>query len=358
MGYESVTSHSPPEVARIYNFPTRLDGSGQRIAVIELGGGYRLAEMQAYFKGLDLPMPRITDVSVNGVVNSPGAGGPDSEVALDVQVIGAIVPGAELLVYFSTPDERGMIDAVNKAVFDGREPTVISISFGAQEDSFTDQAREALDQAFRAAAALGITVCAASGDYGYSDMDGMGSVRVEGVPARVDYPASSPYVLGCGGTSLKRTDGGIHEVVWGDGATGTGGGVSECYPLPSWQEKAGVPASMNPSGFRGRGVPDVAGNADGHTGYRVYHGGRTHVQGGTSAVAPLWAALIAQVNQSLGTRVGYLNPLLYETIAPAGFNTVVHGTNGGYSAGFGWDPCTGHGTPDGTRLLDALRKRG
>jgi kumamolisin len=345
-------SFTPPEVARLYNFPPRLDGRGQRIAVIELGGGYRRTELRSYFSDLGLELPKITAVSVDGVRNRPGVHAhADSEVMLDIEVIGAIAPGAELLVYFAPLTDRGFVDAVTTAVFDEREPSIISISWGDAEFNWSEQARNALDQAFQAAAALGITVCCVSGDNGWTD--GIGTKR-----GHVDYPASSPYVLACGGTRLEARDGKLEEVVWNSGGNATGGGVSQYYPVPSWQRKVRVPHSHNPGRHRGRGVPDVAGNADPDTGYRIrLDGPELKPLGGTSAVGPLWAALIARLNQHLGTRVGYLNPLLYESIAPAGFNSVVKGGNGGYRARLGWDACTGHGTPDGARLLAALTAR-
>jgi kumamolisin len=210
-----------------------------------------------------------------------------------------------------------------------------------------------MEEAFRAAALLGITVCCASGDHGSTD-------AVKGKRAHVSYPASSGYALACGGTRLQGNMPGTGEVVWNDGGDGnaTGGGVSEYYPLPSWQRKARVPRSVNgPGQHRGRGVPDVAGNADPETPYLVRDNSGAMVgMGGTSAVAPLWAALIALLNERLGKRVGYLNPLLYESVAPFGFNDVHKGNNGAYRARQGWDACTGYGTPDGERLLDALRR--
>jgi kumamolisin len=344
---------SPTKVAELYKFPNRFDGSGQRIAIIELGGGYRPAELRAYFHNLGLPMPKITSISVNGATNSPGGSG-DGEVLLDVEVIGAIVPGAELLVYFARPTNRDYLDAFRAAVFDKREPSVISTSFGARENEFTAQSLDAFDDVFRAAALRGITICAATGDSGYTDRDGMGDVVVKGAGAHVDFPASNPYVLACGGTTMHvGEDGRLDERVWGDRWSGTGGGVSQHYPRPDWQDGLRVPRTSYK--FKGRGIPDVAGVADPDTGYRVRLR-RNDVQGGTSAVAPLWAALIARFNQALGTRVGYLNPLLYESIAPLGFNSVTKGTNGKYHARPGWDACTGHGTPDGKALLEALRR--
>lgn len=343
------TSFTPSRIAELYDFP-HLDGSGQRIAVIELGGGFRRSQLRRYFEKLGKPMPKLTAVSVDGVRNRPGrdhtAGG---EVVLDVEVIGAIAPGAEQLVYFAPVSDRGFVDAVTTALFDSRAPSVLSISWGQAEDQWTEQGRRALDQAFQAAAALGVTVCAASGDNGWTD-------GVSGRIAHVDYPASSPHVLSCGGTRLEERNGGIAEVVWNDhDGNATGGGVSSFYGPPSWQSSARVPPSVNEGGRVGRGVPDVAGNADPETGYLIGDGLSEHPFGGTSAVAPLWAALVAQLNQHLGTRAGFLNPLLYERLDRSVFNDVSRGGNGAYRARrLAWDACTGHGTPRGRALLEAL----
>jgi kumamolisin len=344
------TSFTPTRFAELYDFPRRLDGSGQRIAVIELGGGFRRKELRGYFEKLGVPTPKLTSVSVDGARNRPGVDrAADGEVMLDLEVIGAIAPGVELLVYFAPPTDRGFVDAVTTAVFDPREPSVISISWGDAESNWTDQARQAFDEALQAAAALGITVCAASGDHGWTD-------GVEGRRAHVDYPASSPYVLACGGTRLEVEDGEIVEVVWNDhDGNATGGGVSAVYDVPAWQRRARVPRSVGPGGRRGRGVPDVAGNADPETGYIIGDGRTEHHFGGTSAVAPLWAALVARMNQRLGTRAGFLNPLLYEAVDPSVFNDVSRGSNGAYRARSGrWDACTGHGSPRGRALLEAL----
>lgn len=343
------TSFTPTRIAELYDFPRHLDGSGQRIAVIELGGGFRRSRLQRYFEKLGRPMPKITAVSVDGVRNRPGVDQTaDGEVVLDVEVIGAIAPGAEQLVYFAPTSDRGFVDAVTTALFDPRSPSVLSISWGQAEDQWTEQGRRALDQAFQAAAVLGVTVCAASGDYGWTD-------GVTGRQAHVDYPAASPYVLACGGTHLEVIDGDIAEVVWNDhDGNATGGGVSSFYDLPSWQRRARVPRSVDRGGS-GRGVPDVAGNADPETGYLIGDGLVDHPFGGTSAVAPLWAALIAQLNQQLGARAGFLNPLLYEQVDRSVFNDVAKGGNGAYRARrLSWDACTGHGTPRGRALLEAL----
>lgn len=345
-------SYTPLQLAAAYSFPTGATGVGESIGLIELGGGYRPSDLTDYFQGLGLTAPVITAVSVDGGSNAPtgSASGPDAEVELDLEVAGSLAPGAALVVYFAPNTDQGFIDAVSTAVHDTtNRPTVISISWGGPESSWTAQARAAFESIFQEAAALGITVLVAAGDDGADD-GGPGS------GLRVDYPASSAGVIGCGGTRLVLSDATISsETVWNELRTGegaTGGGVSEEIPLPSFQTGAHVPPA--PNGFVGRGVPDVAGDADPTTGYRVLVDGTATVLGGTSAVAPLWAALIARLNQELGTSVGYVNPLLYAPATAAAFHDVVSGGNGGYEAGPGWDPCTGLGTPNGTALLRAL----
>lgn len=218
--------------------------------------------------------------------------------------------------------------------------------------NWTAQAMQLMDQAFQAAVALGITVCCASGDNGSGD-------GVTDGKAHVDFPASSPYALGCGGTRLESANNQVtSEVVWNDAPdSSTGGGVSDVFGPPTWQANAGIPPSINDKHI-GRGVPDVAGNADPQTGYRVHVDGQDAVFGGTSAVAPLWAGLIALINQKRGKPIGYLNPILYQNyvrlVQANALRDVTSGNNGGYSAGQGWDACTGLGTPDGAKLLGVL----
>jgi kumamolisin len=274
----------------------------------------------------------------------------DGEVMLDIEVAGAMAPGARIVVYFAPNTDRGFLDAITTAVHDQHyQPSVISISWGAPEAGWTAQAMQAFDQAFQDAAALGVTVCCASGDNGSDD-------GVSDGKAHVDFPAASPYALACGGTRLETAGARIsREVVWNNGASGgsTGGGVSDTFALPTWQKNAGVPPSANAGGHVGRGVPDVAGDADPATGYRILVDGQEAVFGGTSAVAPLWSALIARLNQQLSKPVGYLNPLLYRPL-PGACHDITSGSNGAYQARAGWDACTGWGSPDGTKLLTAL----
>jgi kumamolisin len=288
---------------------------------------------------------------VDGGKNVPGGdpSGADGEVLLDIEVVGALAPAADVLVYFAPNTDAGFLDAVAGAAHATPTPIAMSISWGQSEDQWTAQARTALDDAIQDATALGVTVTAAAGDNGSAD----GSA--DGTP-HADFPASSPYALACGGTSLRAADDAVQsETVWNDGTQGgaTGGGVSRVFALPSWQQSADVP--MAPTGGRGRGVPDVAGNADPETGYQVLIDGKQTVIGGTSAVAPLWAALTARLAQALGEPLGLLQPKLYS--AAGGFRDVTVGNNGVYEARAGWDACTGLGTPRGTALLAALRQQ-
>ena len=336
---------TPAQVARLYNFPGGT-GQGQTIGIIELGGGFRTEDLQAYFSELGIPAPSVSAVSVDGGQNAP-TGDPrsaDAEVMLDIEAAGAVAPGANIVVYFAPNSSQGFLDAITTAVHDtANRPSVISISWGTAEEHWTHSALLAMEAAFVDAGLLGVTVCAAAGDGGSADGIADGS-------AHVDFPASSPHVLGCGGTKLEASNGLISsEVAW----NATGGGVSKVFAVPAYQSAAGVPSGNH------RGVPDVAGNADPDTGYLVRIDGAKFIIGGTSAVAPLWAALVALMNQNLGESVGFLHPYLYKQPAAATFRDITEGGNdvsglGVFAAGPGWDPCTGMGTPDGRRLLAAV----
>ena len=303
--------------------------------------------MSSYFAGLGIAEPRVTAVSVDGATNSPNLPGTsddpnaDGEVALDIEVAGSIAPGANIAVYFTTNTSQGFLDALTTAIHDTTNgpPSVISISWGSPESNWTAQSMTAFDEACQSAAALGITITVASGDNGSSD-GASGN--------NVDFPASSPHVLGCGGTELIGANGVIQqEIVWNDQPQGgaSGGGVSSVFTLPPWQMNANVPAPPTSGG--GRGVPDVAGDASPETGYNVLFDGQSGVVGGTSAVAPLWAALIALLNQQRGSNIGFANLALYQN-AENGFNDITQGNNGSYSAGPGWDCCTGLARPTET----------
>ena len=353
-------SYTPPQVADIYEYPAGTDGSGQTVAIIELGGGFSQTDLNTYFGGLGIPVPSVSAISVDGASNVPDQDpqGADGEVLLDIEVVGAVAPGAAQLVYFAPNTDQGFLDAVSDAVHAEPTPAAVSISWGGPESSWTAQAMTALDAAIADGVALGVTVTVAAGDNGSGD--GVTDGR-----AHTDFPASSPHALACGGTSLQAdvTTGTVtSETVWNDGGGGgaTGGGVSVTFGQPTWQARAGVPA--NPAGKPGRGVPDVAGNADPATGYQVLIDGQKAVIGGTSAVAPLWAALAARLVQSSGKPLGLVQQALYAGIEPgkpvAGLRDITKGSNGAYHAGPGWDPCTGIGVPVGTVLLAQLSGAG
>jgi kumamolisin len=343
----TAVSFTPLQVAAAYDFPGGT-GEGECVALIELGGGFRPADLGVYFQGLGVGSPTVSAVSVDHAQNAPtgDANGPDGEVMLDIEVVGAIAPQAKIAVYFAPNTDAGFLDAVTTAIHDAtNKPSVISISWGGSESSWTAQAMTAMDEAFQAAATMGITVCVASGDNGSSD-------GVDDGADHVDFPASSPFALGCGGTSLNADGTSIgSEVVWNDGAGNgaSGGGISTFFALPAWQ--SGL-AAKNANGeavpLPKRGVPDVSGNADPETGYDVRIDGTDTVIGGTSAVAPLWAALFARLNQASGTPAGYVNPRLYGN--PQALRDITRGDNGDFDAATGWDACTGLGSPNGALL--------
>ena len=350
--HASTVSYTPIQVAQAYNFPSGLDGSGQTIALIELGGGYRSRDLSSYFKKLGIKQPKITAISVDGGHNKATGdpNGPDGEVVLDIEVAGAVAPASKIVVYFAPNTDAGFLDAITTAVHDtNNKPSVVSISWGGPEESFTQQSLTAYDEAFQAASALGVTVCAAAGDNGSTD--GVSDGR-----QHVDFPASDPFVLACGGTSLRITGKTAVESVWNEQPQGgaTGGGISDVFPLPDYQKNAEIPPSANDHKVR-RGLPDVSGDADPQTGYEISVDGQSSVFGGTSAVAPLMAGLSARLNQQAGKAVGFLNPILYQQAEQAGvFHDVTQGNNGSYAASAGWDACTGLGSPDGSKLLAVL----
>ncbi|HKM63431.1 MAG TPA: S53 family peptidase [Acidisphaera sp.] len=326
----------PADLAEHYGFPVGLTGAGQTIGIIELGGGYDPAQIASYFAASKVARTGgLVAVPVGAASNAPDGdpGGPDGEVQLDIEVAGSVAPAADLAVYFGGADTAGFLGVIAAAVNDAtHKPSVISISWGSPESGYAIQDLNAFDQTFAQAAMLGITVCVASGDAGSSDGE-------QGL--HVDFPASSPHVLACGGTRLPRTGA---EVAWGgrgDGASG--GGYSRHFARPSWQAGNARPT---------RGVPDVAADADPATGYVISVDGERQVIGGTSAAAPLWAGLIALGNQSAGRRAGLVNPALYAD--PVVCNDITSGTNGAYKAAVGWDPVTGLGSPKGEAVVAAL----
>ena len=366
----------PTDVAHLYAYPDTLSGADQNVAIFAFNGtgpdphgGYDKTALKTYYENvLGGKTPTITDVVVQGPGNFPGPdtrassnnGDATGEVMLDMCVVGAVAPGANIFMYFTEFTSQGWLDALNTAITDQNDISVISISYGNPEDdpqgAWTAMGVQVVNEAFQAAAAKGITICCASGDDGSRDQVASG--------AHVDFPASSPFVLGVGGTKLVAANGAIKkETVWNEtrhqeGATG--GGVSAVFTKPTYQDNVNVPPSANPPHKIGRGVPDVAAVADPVTGVVIMHIDGQHLEpiGGTSAAAPLWAALIARLNEGLKARCGFLNPVLYEKFPKGVLRDITSGNNGAYKAGTGWDACTGLGAPNGNQLLQALSGSG
>ena len=353
------TSYLPNAVAALYGFPqTAGHGAGQCIAIIELGGGVSDSDTKAAFQAMGLATPTVIAIGVSGGVNQPGKNAnSDGEVALDIQVAGGAAPGAKLAVYFAPNTDQGFVDAITQAVHDAtNKPSVMSISWGGPESGWTQQAITAMTSAFQDAAMAGVSVFAASGD-------GLATDGLKDGKPHVDFPSSSPWVVGCGGTAVNASDGVLGgETVWNSNGGGTGGGVSDLFPVPAYQSGVKIPAEAHASHKKhavatgGRGVPDVASDADPDTGYRVIVDGKTGVIGGTSAAAPLWSGLFALVNEAAGKPVGQPHATLYAN--PEIFNDVTHGNNKsgsiGYTAVRGWDACTGLGTPKGEAVAKAF----
>lgn len=372
-GGPGITPLTPPQVAGLYDFPKPGSHIGREtIGLLEFSDptagtcGYYPADINAYFTtslgiGPGYTTPALTDVGVNGATNSPGGPG-DPEVALDIEVSGAVAQGARIAVYFTTWDENGWVLALKKAVHPPHGdpvPSVLSISwdwseFGTYGNlTWSRAAIHAVHTAFREAAAFGVTVLVASGD------DGSNCQVFDG-NAHVYYPASDPWITCCGGTTIENVSGSsFDELTWNDNGI-TGGGISDVFDLPFWQKAAGVPLSVNPGHRQGRGIPDIAGYANGYS--IVFYGANQGVWWGTSETAPLYAGLIAIINSRLEHRVGYLNPVLYALGGTPVFRDVDDGgsdaANGapGYTAGPGWDACTGWGSINGRELLHALRR--
>lgn len=333
------------EIAAIYNIagnPTNRAG----IAIIELGGGYHSSDINTYWNHLGLlTKPNVYSISVDGAFNSPGNDA-DAEVVLDIEVVGGICPNSNIYVYFAPNTDKGFYDAIHQAVYSTKYPvSIISISWGAPENEWSSQTMSAYNSLFQAAAQLGITICAASGDSGSSDGEASG--------LHVDFPSSSPWVLACGGTRLscpdRVYDAKTQEIVWGTipGNGAAGGGFSNVFTRPSYQNNL-----LTRFLQKGRGVPDVCGDADPATGWLIYLNGSYYVIGGTSAVAPMWASYLASIGFNK-----FLNPILYSLYSTNKIivHDIVIGNEGAYSAIIGWDPASGLGSPNGNFLTKVLK---
>jgi kumamolisin len=314
--------------------------------------------LKVFFQEIGVPMPEVISIGVDHAGSHPTTpNSADGEVMLDIEVAGAVAPKAKIAVYFAPNTNQGFLDAISAAIHDTqRKPSVISISWGSPEDTNDQQAVSAYHQLFVAAAALGITICVASGDHGTADMD---AEHWDG-EIHVDHPSVDNLVLSCGGTQIDNGK----DVVWNDNLPfdadnngwASGGGISQMFAVPSYQTAAKIPKSIV-NNKAGRGVPDIAMSA---TNYFTRVDTVEGPSGGISAVAPLMAALVALLNQAKQKNVGFVNPFLYANAKKGVVRDVTSGNNGirstvkGYKAVKGWDACTGLGTPDGTAILNNL----
>jgi kumamolisin len=360
----------PKELATHYNFPAG-DGSGETVAILEFGGGYFPGDLLQFCSVAKVTPPKVTTISTDGTPTN-AKDGAEGEVMLDVEVVAGVCPKADIVLYFAHFSEKGWVTALDAVVHDKiNKPSVVSVSWGYAEDAdiWTRQAMNQVNEALKEAALIGVTVCVASGDDGSSD-----GIVNDG-HAHADFPASSPYVLSVGGTTIPKKGAHQPDVCWfeGDGLRddsggSTGGGKSAVMPKPDWQKAIAI-KSVNPGNFDGRCFPDLAANADWTASpYLLVVDGKAEPNGGTSAAAPLMASLLALINaerrKTGKATVGYLTPVLYwpqggGTVGSAGCTDVTQGNNttakvGGYRANPGYDAVSGWGTPDGTRLMNAL----
>ncbi|MCC8942566.1 S8 family serine peptidase [Bradyrhizobium sp. Arg68] len=348
----------PTEVAALYGIPLDRDVSKVCVGIIALGGGYLASDLAQALAAAGRAAPRVIDQPVTIGVPPGGNAAPgnqfgggtvsDQEIALDLQILASLLPGARIVVYFAGNTIQSLVGAINQAIFDAvNRPQVLSVSWGSAEMFWSASARDAMQGVLADAKRLNVTVLFAAGDE-------LATGGLTDGNAHVWFPASSPYALSCGGTQ-PATAALNEEVVWNEGGTGTGGGISDVFPVPAYQSGLALPPSVNDGAVR-RGVPDVAGAAAGTPGYRIVLNGSVMIKDGTSAVAPLWAGLIAIANAGRDLPIGFVNSALYSNAAL--FRQIEHGNNRvdgkGYDAGRGWNACTGLGVPKGADLVAAL----
>jgi|SRR3989338_5097823 len=357
----SPSYYTPVQIGQLYKFPKigtvkgkniKLDGKGQVISIIELGGGYRQSDINTYFNYLGLPIPTVVSVSVDGAINSPSnANTADAEVALDIQIAAAIAPKATIVVYFAPNTDIGFYNGIKAAINNTKyNSKIISISWGAPEPTWARSSLKAYNNLFNLARSKGINIYCASGDNGFTD--GIGN------KPHVDFPGSSPHIISCGGTKITGATTITNETVWNNSSSSaTGGGVSSFFPKPVYQKPFVIPVEPT-TRFVGRGVPDICAHADPTNGYLVYIDGDFYVVGGTSAVSPLWSGLTALLNQSFNTTLGFMNALLYNYCSNGKYcvNDILIGNNGFFSAHRSWDSCTGLGSPNGTKIYNTFHK--
>lgn len=328
------------EISSAYEFPKGVTGKGQTIGIVELGGVYKSSDLELFFEKIEVPMPKIEVVG-----HQPGGYSETNncEVTMDLQIAGAIAPDAKIVIYYA----KTFIEALKLIISDNvHRPSVVSISWSSPEEYYNDSEKREFDQLFYQAALLGITIIGSSGDHGaYNSLDHL----------NVPLPACHPLVLGCGGTTINIENGKrIGEIVWNEfhGDEVTGGGFSDSYDIPDYQKEA--IANYNFIIPQGRGVPDVSALSSTIDGFQVVFEGLEVVVGGTSTATPMWAGLIALINQKLGYNVGFINTILYKMAGTTAFYSIEKGNNLLYKAAPFWNPCTGLGTPNGIQIIEQI----
>jgi kumamolisin len=340
------TGYTTAALARACDFPPGATGKGQVIGLIELGGRMSPTDYAQFCQDQGLKPAKVIEVGVAPVISDPGVAFTDNmEVTLDLEILAAIAPQATLVIYYGNTIAEAMEAVVKDKV---NKPTVVSISWAGSEYNYSPQEVQQMNVLFYQASLLGITVVAASADHGAYNLKTFPNVSL---------PSSHPLVLGCGGTIVTLTDDAISsEVVWNEqnGQIGSGGGYSALYPMPSYQQMAIAHYPYQKAGTRG--VPDIAANSSMVNGYQMVFNGMTAPIGGTSASTPFVAGLIALLNEQLGYSLGFINAHLYALAGSPAFRQVTQGNNQLYAAAPYWNPCTGLGSPIGTRLLELLRQ--
>ena len=336
--------YSPQEIEEAYAFPEG-DAAGQCIGIIELGGRYSVTDIEQYCELFNRPVPTMVEVGTPPSGNQPSQN--DVEVTMDIELAAGLAPKAKLVIYYA----QSIAEAIHLAVNDNKnKPSVLSISWAQSEYDTSVADRQQLEAECAYATALGITIVAASGDYG--------SYNGKSFP-NVMLPASNPNVIGCGGTALHLPSG--YEPVWFNPqeGVGSGGGYSAVYGRPDYQSYALTTYALQHKNVPDnlRGVPDVAANAAMTTAYTLVVNGEVKKMGsGTSAATPVVAALIARLNNNLGYRLGSLHQLLYEWQGTGVFKQVTNGNNGLYPAAAGWNPATGLGVIRGQQFEAAIQE--
>jgi kumamolisin len=355
-----IASPTPVDLALAYQFPRAVggdlvQGANTCVGIVELGGGWTVQNLTSTFGRIGQPNPTVVDVSVDGGTNNPTQINASGEVMLDIYCVGAVAPATKIAMYFAPNTFQGFVDCITAATNDTvNNPSVISISWGAIDNIWSSATRQAFDSALQAAIVKGITTFAATGDFGVRAISTSPTYTVQ-------YPSTSPYLIGAGGSVVTiNNDYTIAaEVAWGTagGSTAGGGGVSSIYSVPTWQTgltSQTYPTPSSPVTITGRSIPDVSAMA---TGYTFYYGITNNIGTflGTSAVAPLLSGMMSRLNSMTNTRIGFVNSTWYAAKSTA-FNDITVGDNHGpntvgYVATAGWDACTGIGSPIGTNIL-------